>query len=99
MPSLEDTIDDKIAEIREEFEEVIDNMKNDIDDISQQIPNNKKHQDQASDKMNTSMERLRRDLKQLGNNLLNKARGLSLAIGIFLLKFSPKSSIVITVGS
>ena len=72
MPSIEDTIDDKIAEIREEFEEVIDGMKNDIDDIGHQIPMNRKQQDQAFDKMNTAMERLQRDLKQLGKQYISQ---------------------------
>ena len=66
MPSIEDAIDDKVSEVREEFEEIIDQVKNDVDDKTHQIEANRKYQDQSFDKLNTSMDRLKRDLKQLG---------------------------------
>ena len=66
MPSIEDAIDDKVSEDRDEFEEIIDQVKNDVDDKTHQIEANRKYQDQSFDKLNTSMDRLKRDLKQLG---------------------------------
>ena len=71
MPSEEaitELIEDKFVTVKEELEEIIDEVKNDVDEKSIQISNNKRSQDQSFDQIHTAMERLRKDLKQLGKS-------------------------------
>ena len=69
MPSEEaitELIEDKFVTVKEELEEIIDEVKNDVDEKSVQISNNKRSQEQSFEQIHTAMEKLRKDLKQLG---------------------------------
>ena len=70
MPSdeaLAELIEDKCVTIKEELEELIDEVKNDVDEKSVQISNNKRSQEQSFEQLHNAMAKLRKDLKQLGN--------------------------------
>ena len=69
MPSEEaisELIEDKFVTVKEELEEIIDEVKNDVDEKTVQISNNKRVQDQSFEQIHNAMEKLRKDLKQLG---------------------------------
>ena len=69
MPSEEaitELIEDKFVTVKEELEEIIDEVKNDVDEKSVEISNNKRSQEQSFAQINNAMEKLRKDLKQLG---------------------------------
>ena len=69
MPSEEvwsEMIDDKFVTVKEELEEIIEEVKNDVDEKAIEINNNKRIQEQSIDQVHTAMSRLRKDLKQLG---------------------------------
>ena len=69
MPSEEaitELIEDKFFTVKEELEEIIDEVKNDVDEKSVEISNNKRSQDQSFAQIHNAMEKLRKDLKQLG---------------------------------
>ena len=69
MPSEEaisELIEDKFVTVKEELEEIIDEVKNDVDENTVQISNNKRVQDQSFEQIHNAMEKLRKDLKQLG---------------------------------
>lgn len=69
MPSEEaitELIEDKFVTVKEELEEIIDEVKNDVDEKTVEINNNKRSQEQSFDKIHHAMEKLRKDLKQLG---------------------------------
>ena len=69
MPSEEaitELIEDKFVTVKEELEEIIDEVKNDVDEKSVEISNNKRSQEQSFEQINNAMEKLRKDLKQLG---------------------------------
>ena len=69
MPSEEaitELIEDKFVTVKEELEEIIDEVKNDVDEKSVEISNNKRSQDQSFAQIHNAMEKLRKDLKQLG---------------------------------
>ena len=59
-------IDDKFVTVKEELEEIIEEVKNDVDEKAIEINNNKRIQEQSIDQVHTAMSRLRKDLKQLG---------------------------------
>ena len=74
MPSEEaitELIEDKFVTVKEELEEIIDEVKNDVDEKSVEISNNKRSQEQSFAQINNAMEKLRKDLKQLGQFLDN----------------------------
>ena len=60
-------IEDKFVTVKEELEEIIDEVKNDVDEKAVQISNNKRSQEQSFEQLHTAMNKLRKDLKQLGN--------------------------------
>ena len=64
--SIIETIDDKFITVKEELEELIDEVKNEVDDKAVQIANNRRYQDQSFDQLHTAMDKLRKDLKQMG---------------------------------
>ena len=69
MPSEEaitEMIEDKFVTVKEELEEIIDEVKNDVDEKAVQISNNKRTQEQSFEQLHTAMNKLRKDLKQLG---------------------------------
>ena len=69
MPSEEaiaELIEDKFVTVKEELEEIIDEVKNDVDEKSVEISNNKRSQEQSFEQIHNAMEKLRKDLKQLG---------------------------------
>ena len=69
MPSEEaitELIEDKFVTVKEELEEIIDEVKNDVDEKTVEINNNKRSQEQSFEKIHHAMEKLRKDLKQLG---------------------------------
>ena len=73
MPSEEallEIIDDKYMTTKEDLEEIINEVKNDVDEKSVQIRDNKKMQEQSFEQLHTAMEKLRKDLKKLGNHHL-----------------------------
>ena len=68
MPSEEsilENIDNKFITVKEELEELIDDVKNDVDDKAIQIVNNRRYQDQSFEQLHTAMDRLRKELKQM----------------------------------
>ena len=70
MPSEEaitELIEDKFVTVKEELEEIIDEVKNDVDEKAVQISNNKRSQEQSFEQLHIAMNKLRKDLKQLGN--------------------------------
>ena len=64
--SIIETIDDKFTTVKEELEEIVDEVKNEVDDKAVQIANNRRYQDQSFDQLHTAMDKLRKDLKQMG---------------------------------
>ena len=69
MPSdeaLSELIEDKFVTVKEELEEIIDEVKNDVDEKAVQISNNKRSQEQSFEQLHNAMAKLRKDLKQLG---------------------------------
>ena len=73
MPSEEallEIIDDKYLTTKEDLEEIINEVKNDVDEKSVQIRDNKNRQEQSFEQLHTAMEKLRKDLKKLGNHHL-----------------------------
>ena len=73
MPSEEaiaEMIEDKFVTVKEELEEIIDEVKNDVDEKAVQISNSKRTQEQSFEQLHTAMNKLRKDLKQLGNIFL-----------------------------
>ena len=69
MPSEEallEIIDDKYMTTKEDLEEIINEVKNDVDEKTVQIRDNKRMQEQSFEQLHTAMEKLRKDLKKLG---------------------------------
>ena len=96
MPSEEaitELIEDKFVTVKEELEEIIDEVKNDVDEKAVQISNNKRSQEQSFEQLHTAMNKLRKDLKQLGNWWLDnltcrpKHRRKNLIVRLYFLSF------------
>ena len=68
--SVAELIDDKFITVKEELEELIDEVKNEVDDRGTQIAQNKRHQEQSFEQLQTAMEKLRKELKQMGKGVL-----------------------------
>ena len=71
MPSdlaMTELIEDKYVTVKEELEEIIEEVKNDVDEKAIQIKDNKRLQEQSFEQLQTAMAKLRKDLKQLGNS-------------------------------
>ena len=70
MPSdlaMTELIEDKYVTVKEELEEIIEEVKNDVDEKAIQIKDNKRLQEQSFEQLQTAMAKLRKDLKQLGS--------------------------------
>ena len=73
MPSdlaMTELIEDKYVTVKEELEEIIEEVKNDVDEKAIQIKDNKRLQEQSFEQLQTAMAKLRKDLKQLGSSKL-----------------------------
>ena len=68
--SVAELIDDKFITVKEELEELIDEVKNEVDDRGTQIAQNKRNQEQSFEQLQTAMEKLRKELKQMGKVVL-----------------------------
>ena len=71
MPSdlaMTELIEDKYVTVKEELEEIIEEVKNDVDEKAIQIKDNKRLQEQSFEQLQTAMAKLRKDLKQLGSS-------------------------------
>ena len=71
MPSdlaMTELIEDKYVTVKEELEEIIEEVKTDVDEKAIQIKDNKRLQEQSFEQLQTAMAKLRKDLKQLGSS-------------------------------
>ena len=59
-------IEDKVTTMKEELEELIEEVKNEVDDRGTELETNRDSQTQSFNKLNTSMDKLRKELKQFG---------------------------------
>ena len=59
-------IEDKVTSLKEELEEMIEEVKNDVDDRGSELASNQELQNQSFNKLDKSMEKLRKELKQFG---------------------------------
>ena len=79
-------VEDKFVTVKEELEEMIEDVKNDVDEKSIEINNNKRLQEQSFDQINIAMTKLRKDLKQLGIQI-----SIYLAL-LFIFPFIPRNA-------
>ena len=56
--SINENIEDKFTTVKEELEELIEEVKNEVDDKGIQIANNKRYQEQSFDQIHTAMDKL-----------------------------------------
>ena len=77
--SINENIEDKFTTVKEELEELIDEVKNEVDEKAIQIANNRRYQDQSFAQLHTAMDKLRKDLKQMGNKIQILARALAVS--------------------
>ena len=59
-------IEDKVMSLKEELEEMIEEVKNDVDDRGSELVSNRELQNQSFNKLDKSMDKLRKELKQFG---------------------------------
>ena len=59
-------IEDKVTSLKEELEELIEEVKNDVDDRGSELVSNRELQNQSFNKLDKSMDKLRKELKQFG---------------------------------
>ena len=59
-------IEDKVTSLKEELEEMIEEVKNDVDDRGSELASNRDLQNQSFNKLDKSMDKLRKELKQFG---------------------------------
>ena len=59
-------IEDKVTTMKEELEELIEEVKNEVDERGTELESNRDSQTQSFNKLNTSMDKLRKELKQFG---------------------------------
>ena len=64
MPAI--TSDDKLKAVKEELEEVIEELKSDVDEKGHLILENKKLQEESFELMFSRIDRLKDELKVLG---------------------------------
>ena len=65
---INDMIDDKVTTLKEELEEIIEEVKNDVDERQSELSSNRDFQDQSFKKLTIAMDKLRKELKQFGKN-------------------------------
>ena len=61
-------IEDKVTSLKEELEEMIEEVKNDVDDRGSELVSNRELQNQSFNKLDKSMDKLRKELKQFGKD-------------------------------
>ena len=59
-------IEDKVTSLKEELEELIEEVKNEVDDRGSELVSNRELQSQSFNKLDKSMDKLRKELKQFG---------------------------------
>ena len=59
-------IEDKVTSLKEELEEMIEEVKNEVDDRGSELISNRELQNQSFNKLDKSMDKLRKELKQFG---------------------------------
>ena len=59
-------IEDKVTSLKEELEEMIEEVKNEVDDRGSELVSNRELQNQSFNKLDKSMDKLRKELKQFG---------------------------------
>ena len=60
-------IEDKVTSLKEELEELIEEVKNEVDDRGSELASNRELQSQSFNKLDKSMDKLRKELKQNRN--------------------------------
>ena len=63
-------IEDKVTSLKEELEEMIEEVKNDVDDRGSELVSNRELQNQSFNKLDKSMDKLRKELKQFGKSII-----------------------------
>ena len=61
-------IEDKVTSLKEELEELIEEVKNEVDDRGSELVSNRELQSQSFNKLDKSMDKLRKELKQFGKS-------------------------------
>ena len=59
-------IEDKVTSLKEELEDLIEEVKNEVDDRGSELASNRELQSQSFNKLDKSMDKLRKELKQFG---------------------------------
>ena len=59
-------IEDKVTSLKEELEELIEEVKNEVDDRGSELASNRELQSQSFNKLDKSMDKLRKEIKQYG---------------------------------
>ena len=59
-------IDDKVMTLKEELEEIIEEVKNEVEERGTELTSNKELQSQSFNKLTQAMDKLRKELKQFG---------------------------------
>ena len=62
-------IEDKVTSLKEELEELIEEVKNEVDDRGSELASNRELQSQSFNKLDKSMDKLRKELKQFGKSI------------------------------
>ena len=62
-------IEDKVTSLKEELEELIEEVKNEVDDRGSELVSNRELQSQSFNKLDKSMDKLRKELKQFGKTI------------------------------
>ena len=62
-------IEDKVTSLKEELEELIEEVKNEVDDRGSELVSNRELQSQSFNKLDKSMDKLRKELKQFGKSI------------------------------
>ena len=65
---VETMIDDKVTTLKEELEEMIEEVKNEVEETGTELSNNRENQTMAFNKLDKSMDKLRKELKQFGES-------------------------------
>merc|ERR1712156_789620 len=60
-------IEDKVTSLKEELEELIEEVKNEVDDRGSELASNRELQSQSFNKLDKSMDKLRKELKQFAD--------------------------------
>ena len=78
-------IEDKVTSLKEELEELIEEVKNEVDDRGSELASNRELQSQSFNKLDKSMDKLRKELKQFGKAYTYK-------VNRCLARYSPRAT-------